>query len=48
MLNFATSMGSEVEMSMNSVERMTEYLEYDSEAPPILPDNRCRAFARLL
>ena len=48
MLSYATSMGSQAEMGMNSVERMTEYLEYDSEAPPILPDNRCRAFASRL
>ena len=41
MLSYATSMGSQAEMGMNSVERMMEYLEYDSEAPPILPHNRC-------
>ena len=45
MLSYATSMGSQAEMGMNSVERMTEYLDYDSEAPPIHPYNRCRTFA---
>lgn len=41
MLSYATSMGSRAEMGMNSVERMTEYLEYESEAPAVMPDNRC-------
>lgn len=40
MLSYATSMGSQAEMGMNSVERMTEYMDYESEAPAILPDNR--------
>ena len=42
MLDEATDMASALELGMNSVERMTEYLDYDSEAPPILPHNRCR------
>jgi hypothetical protein len=46
MLSYATSMGSQAEMGMNSVERMTEYLDYSSEAPAILPDNRCPFTAR--
>jgi hypothetical protein len=41
LLNWATRMGSEMEMGMNSVERMTEYLKYSSEAPPVIEDNRC-------
>ncbi|NJR43417.1 MAG: hypothetical protein HC767_12910 [Akkermansiaceae bacterium] len=41
LLNWATRMGSEMEMGMNSVERMTEYLKYTSEAPPVIEGNRC-------
>ena len=40
LLNWATRMGSEMEMGMNSVERMSEYLEYDSEAPAVIEGNR--------
>jgi hypothetical protein len=40
MLSQATSIGNDTEMAMNSVERMMEYLDYASEAPAILPDNR--------
>ena len=42
MLDRATDMASTLELGMNSVERMTDYLEYDSEASPVLPHNRCR------
>eukprot|EP00892_Ulva_mutabilis_P002364 jgi/Ulvmu1/12128/UM084_0055.1 len=38
--NWATRQGTELEMGMNSVERMTEYLAYASEAPAIIPGNR--------
>lgn len=41
LLNWATRMGSELEMGMNSVERMSEYLAYRSEAPPVIEGNRC-------
>jgi ABC-type multidrug transport system fused ATPase/permease subunit len=41
LLNWATRMGSEMEMCMNSVERMTEYLKYSSEAPPVIEGSRC-------
>lgn len=39
--NWATRQGTELEMGMNSVERMTEYLTYESEKPAIIPGNRC-------
>lgn len=39
--NWATRQGTELEMGMNSVERMTEYLAYDSEKPAVIPGNRC-------
>ncbi|KAL2861227.1 putative ABC bile acid transporter [Aspergillus lucknowensis] len=31
---------SEVQQSMNSVERVKEYLEVEQEAPPVIPDSR--------
>ena len=40
-MNWLTRQTTELEMGMNSVERMTEYLAYDSERPSIVPDNRC-------
>jgi ABC-type multidrug transport system fused ATPase/permease subunit len=43
LLNWVTRMGSEVEMGMNSVERMTEYLTYQSEAPPAIAEHRYAA-----
>ena len=51
LLNWATRMGSELEMGMNSVERMSEYLTYASEAPAVVEGNRCRprsCFTRVL
>jgi len=33
-------MYSEVEMNMNSIERIKEYVEIDQEPPAIIPDNR--------
>lgn len=32
---------TEVELGMNSVERLTEYLAYESERPAIVAGNRC-------
>lgn len=40
-MNWATRQTTELEMGMNSVERVTEYLAYDSERPAIVPGNRC-------
>jgi hypothetical protein len=33
-------MNTEVEMAMNSVERVLQYIRIDHEAPAIVPDNR--------
>ena len=43
-MNWATRQATNLEMGMNSVERLTEYLEYDSERPAIVEGNRCRCF----
>ena len=40
LMNWATRQATELEMNMNSVERLTEYLVYDSEAPAVIPGNR--------
>lgn len=39
-MNWMVRMSAEMEVSMNSVERMIEYNSLDSEAPAIVPDNR--------
>ena len=42
LMNWATRQGTELELGMNSVERMSEYLTHESERPAIIHDNRCR------
>ena len=41
LMNWATRQGTELELGMNSVERMSEYLSFESERPAIIPSNRC-------
>jgi hypothetical protein len=41
MLSAASVTVTQAELGMNSVERMTEYLNYEDEAPAIIPENRC-------
>jgi hypothetical protein len=41
LMNWATRQGTELEMGMNSVERMTEYLQHTSERAAVVPGNRC-------
>jgi ABC-type multidrug transport system fused ATPase/permease subunit len=43
-MNWATRQTTELEMGMNSVERMTEYLAYESERPAVVPGNRYARF----
>ena len=40
-VNWLTRHTAELEMGMNSVECLTEYLAYDSERPSTVPGNRC-------
>jgi ABC-type multidrug transport system fused ATPase/permease subunit len=40
LMNWATREATELEMAMNSVERLIEYLAYKSEAPAVIPDKR--------
>lgn len=40
LLNPATRYASEMEMGMNAVERLTEYLQYPSEASAVIDNNR--------
>jgi ABC-type multidrug transport system fused ATPase/permease subunit len=40
LMNWGTRQTTELEMGMNSVERMTEYLAYESERPAIVEGNR--------
>ena len=48
LMNWVTRQGTELELGMNSVERMSEYLKYDSERPAIMHDNRYACFCFLL
>lgn len=40
MLSGASVVTTQAELGMNSVERMTEYLQYTSEADAVVEDNR--------
>ena len=40
LMNWATRQSTELEMGMNSVERMTEYLAYESERPAVIEGHR--------
>jgi ABC-type multidrug transport system fused ATPase/permease subunit len=39
-MSWATRQATALEMGMNSVERLMEYLAYESEAPPVIPGKR--------
>jgi hypothetical protein len=40
-MNWMVRMSTDLEVAMNSVERMLEYEEVEPEAAPVVPGNRC-------